>query len=488
MTKKFNKIRKKDSPLRLKLFWYIAAFFLFAVLLLWVFQVVLMDGFYRNVTVWQMKKDAKYMEAVIDYGGDADTATYEVSIKSGVCVSLYRIKDGSGTLVSEAHAKNGCFIHSLVSGDVLNRIYKDTDAAGGRLYSEFSGDDKGEDNKSILYSCLVDCDGTEYFMLFNTEAFPMDSMSSTVTVQLLLITVILLIGAGILAVVISRKITRPVSELSREAEELAVGDYRVTFTEGDIEELNRLGHALGYAATELEKSDIIRRELVANVTHDLRTPLTLISGYSEIMRDIPGEVTAENMQVIIDESARLSALVNDVLEVSNAQNGTMKLKITDFSLTDVVRRVTERYGEMLRRQGYTVVYESDCGEATVCGDETKLTQAFCNLLNNAVHFTGDDKKIIVRQYIQGGLCRTEVTDTGEGIPADKLENIWDRYYRARDRQNKGVPGSGLGLSIVKQVMLLHDASFGVVSTPGKGSTFWFEMKLACGDVPKESDR
>ncbi len=474
----YKRLNRREAPFRIKLFWYLASFFLFVILLLWVLQVVFMDSFYRSVTSWQMKKNASVLAGAVVSSGDVDHATYEASTNLGACVSVYRIKDGTGSMLSEAHARNGCFIHGLVSSDALTRIYNETRDGGGEVSVELFGDGPAaKDNSSILYSRIVKNRDAEYLLLFNTESFPVGSTAATITAQLSLITVILIIGAAVLAIVISRKITRPVWELSREAEELAVGDYKVTFTEGDIEELNRLGHALGYAAAELEKSNAIQRELVANVTHDLRTPLTLISGYGEVMRDIPGEVTPENIQVIIDESARLSALVNDVLEVSKAQNGAMTLNITEFSLTDAVSGITGRYAEMLKGQGYTVIYDWDGIEVRTSGDETKLMQAFCNLLNNAVNFTGADKHIFVRQYVHGGVCRTEVTDTGDGISADMLESIWDRYYRARDRHSKGVPGSGLGLSIVKQVMLLHDASFGVMSTPGKGSTFWFEMRV-----------
>lgn len=461
----------------MKLFWYLAAFFLFAVALLWVFQVVFMDSFYRNVTTWQMKKDAKILEGAISRGGDTDAAAYEVSIDSGVCVSVYVIRDGVGVPVSEAHVKNGCFIHGLASNDMLSKIYRDTADNGGRMSAELFGDESHGNAGSILYSVILEKNDQKYLMLFNTEAFPVGSTSATVTVQLTMITVILMIGAAILAVVVSRKITRPVSELSREAEELAVGDYKVTFTETGIEELDRLGKTLDYAATELERSAKMKQELVANITHDLRTPLTMISGYSELMQDIPGEVTSENLQVIIDESARLSALVNDVLEISRTENGRMSLNCTKFSITDEVKKTTARYDEMLRGKGYTVEYESDGIFADTYGDATKLMQAFCNLLNNAVNFTGESKRVVVRQSVTDGMCRTEVTDYGTGIPADELESIWDRYYRARDRYNKGVPGSGLGLSIVKHVMLLHDISFGVTSTPGEGSTFWFEVKV-----------
>ena len=461
----------------MKLFWYLAAFFLFVILLLWIFQVVFMGGFYRTVTVNRLKKSAVQITSAALNGGDVGAAAYDAAERSGVCISVYCIKDGSGTQIAEAHVKNGCFIHTFISNADLNRIYSETGVSGGSLVTELLGNNSA-DGSSILYSYLSGGkDRAEYLILFNTEAFPVGAMSSTITVQLTLITTILLIGAGALAVVLSRKITRPVSGLCSEAEKLAGGVYDIGMPEGNILEINQLGEALIYAASELEKSDRMQKELIANVTHDLRTPLTMISGYSEVMRDIPGEMSAENMQVIIDESARLSALVNDVLELSKAQRGTMELNPKRFCITEAIREETRRYGEMLKVHGYNVEYESDGISAITEGDETKLMQAFCNLLNNAVNFTGDDKHVIVRQTVRDGVCRTEVIDSGAGIAVGELENIWGRYYRARDFQKKGIPGTGLGLSIVKQIMLAHGASFGVASTPGKGSMFWFEVKV-----------
>lgn len=476
MTKRFDNAKKFHAlPLRMKLFWYLAAFFMFIIMLLWIFQVVLMDSFYKSVTVKQLKKSAARIEAAATTGNDIDSAAYDIATQTGFCVSVYMIKDNSGTQVADAHVKNGCFIHTLISGEELNRIYSNTGDSGGQYVGELLGDDNTEDT-SILYSSLVDYKEAEYLILFNTEAFPVGATASTITVQLSLITFILLIGAAILAIIVSRKITHPVSGLCLEAEKLAVGNYNLSFEVTDIDELNQLSDTLRYAASELARSDRMQKELVANITHDLRTPLTMISGYSEVMRDIPGEIKAENMQVIIDESARLSALVNDVLEVSKAQTGHTELKRAIFCLTDSVKAVVHRYGVMMSVKGYNISYESDGTPATVNGDENKLIQAVCNLLNNAVNFAGEDKRVIVRQTVKDGICRTEVTDFGAGIPTDELENIWDRYYRARDIQNKGVSGSGLGLSIVKHIMLMHDAAFGVISTPGSGSTFWFEIR------------
>lgn len=474
--KKHKKNRFGGTPLRMKMFWILTAFVLFAILVLWVLQVVLMDNFYQVVATEKMNKSCDMIAGVIADGGDVRSAAYSAAEESGACVSVYMIKNGSGIKIADAHVKNGCYVHDLISSGDLGRIYGEAVKGGDSYVGNAGGTDIASGGGSILCADVIGDKGAEYMLLLSTESFPMGTMATTVTVQLSIITVLLLMGAGVLAVVISRKITRPVSELCDEAERLAARDYGVSFSGGDIEEINRLGDTIGYAAAELERSDRMQKELIANITHDLRTPLTMISGYSEVMRDIPGEVTPENIQVIIDESARLSALVNDVLEVSRAQSRTMMLNPVRFCISDAVEDVVNRYGVMLKNKGYSISYESSDTGVMTFGDETKLIQALCNLINNAVNFTGDDKKVFVRLSVSEGFCRIEVSDTGCGIPADELESIWDRYYRARDFQNKGIAGSGLGLSIVKHIMLLHDASFGVRSVVGAGSTFWFEVK------------
>ncbi len=460
----------------MKLFWLLAGFVLFAILILWVLQVVLMDNFYQAVATGKMDKSNDRIINVIKHGGDVKSAAYSAAEESDACVSVYMIKNGSGMKIADAHIKNGCYVHDLVSNTELSRIYAETVNEGGTRVINVGVNAMTNVGTSIFYSSVIEDKGVDYMILLSAESFPVGTMASTVTVQLSIITVLLLMGAGFFAIVISRKITRPVSELCREAERLAARDYSVSFSGGDIEEINRLGETMSYAATELERSDRMQKELIANITHDLRTPLTMISGYSEVMRDIPGEITPENIQVIIDESARLSSLVNDVLEVSKAQSHTMELNPVRFCISDAVESVVNRYGVMLKDKGYSISYESSEKDVMVFGDETKLLQALCNLINNAVNFTGEDKCVSVKLYVTDGICRIDVSDTGRGIPADELESIWDRYYRARDFHNKGIAGSGLGLSIVKHIMLLHDASFGVRSTIGAGSTFWFEVK------------
>ena len=223
--------------------------------------------------------------------------------------------------------------------------------------------------------------------------------------------------------------------------------------------------------TEKEK---MRANLLRAISHDLRTPLTMISGYSEVMRDIPGEMTPENMQIIIDETKHLSDLVNDILDISTMTGGAGKLECRLFSLTDTVRRTMERYNKLRTHDGYTITFLCD-RDAYIYADPLRILQVVYNLINNAIHYTGADKVVVIRQITEQGQCRIEVSDTGEGIPAEQLPYIWDRYYKVKNYYKRSVTGTGLGLSIVKNILLLHGAEFGVRSEVGHGSTFWFAL-------------
>ena len=236
-----------------------------------------------------------------------------------------------------------------------------------------------------------------------------------------------------------------------------------------------MSDTLNHATHELAKAESLQRELIANVSHDLRTPLTMITAYSEVMRDLPGENTPENVQVVIDEAKRLTNLVNDLLDISKLQAGVTELELKEYDLTESIDSVLERYSKFLEQNGFTINFEYD-RQVVVSADEFKIYQVIYNLVNNAINYAGDDKSVTVRQRITGSIVRIEVSDTGKGIAKEELENVWERYYKVDKSHKRAMMGTGLGLSIVKNILKLHNAQFGVNSEEGVGTTFWFELK------------
>ncbi len=270
--------------------------------------------------------------------------------------------------------------------------------------------------------------------MISTMISPVNATVTTLRYQLYFVTGIMILLSVLLAVIISKKVSTPIEKLNSGAKVLSKGDYDVTFSGSGYREIEELSDTLNTAATELGKVEKLRRELMANISHDLRTPLSLIYGYAEIMHDFPGEISPEQTQTIMDETRRLSSLVDDVMDISKLESGMESLSLSDYSLTRSLKATTDRVAELIKKDGYKLTFEYG-EEIRVSADEIKIIQAYYNLLINAVNYTGADKTVKVRQTAEDGFVRIEVTDTGEGIPKENLPYIWDRYYKADKNQS-----------------------------------------------------
>lgn len=208
-------------------------------------------------------------------------------------------------------------------------------------------------------------DGSARYLLLNAMISPLDATVSTLRSQLLLITAIVLSLALLLAALISRYVSRPIIETNQAAKALARGHFEKPKNGDHYREISELNDTLVKAADELSQVEHLQQELIANISHDLRTPLTMIGGYAEVMRDIPGENTPENMQIIIDETSRLSSLVTELLDFSKLQAGTLKMEPSVFSLTQAVTAILTRYNKLKEQEGYQILL-SRLRSASLC--------------------------------------------------------------------------------------------------------------------------
>lgn len=328
----------------------------------------------------------------------------------------------------------------------------------------------------FLYAKVVkNKDGREIMVISDVQVTPLDSTIQILKVQLQATSVIALLITLVLSYMISKIISGPIEQINKSALLLARGKFDTKFSGKGYREIEELSDTLNYTAQELGKAQQFRNELLANVSHDLRTPLTMIGGYAEVMRDIPGENTPENVQVIIDETQRLTNFVNDMLDLSKLQSGMEELSFEKVNITLMLESIRQRYYSLIKHEGYTIDIKADSTAYVEC-DENKMSQAFYNLMDNAVNHTGEDKTVTINQIDMGNVIRIEITDSGEGIPQEKLPFIWDRYYKVDSNHKRAVVGSGIGLSIVKSIFEMHKLKYGVESTQNVGTTFWVELK------------
>ena len=469
---------------------YLVLFVAFVIAMLWLFQIVWLDDYYRYYKTKQIVSVASVMLDNLE-NDEANVLADQLSTQNDVCILIL---DRSGRAVISSKDTQFCLIHRMSIRDLswwCSRAPED----GSTLMEQFNVQPFENErynplrfagnapplmdtrHQSLLYARRITLPGGQLgYMLLNTMITPLDATVSTLRSQLLLITGVVLIGAVLLAVLVARKLSQPIIETNIAARELSFGRFRQTKHGGDYREIAELNATLSRAAEDLRQLEKLQHELIANISHDLRTPLTMIGGYAEVMRDIPGESKPENMQVIIDETVRLTTLVNEIMDFSRMQAGALPMNPTAFDLTAAVQEIVERISTLVEPKGYAICFEPDAHH-TVEADETRIGQVIYNLIGNALTYTGEDKKVTITQTRTNGRIRIAIQDTGDGIPQEELPMIWLRYYRTRETHKRAVIGSGLGLSIVRTILEQHQVTFGVESSAGEGSAFWFELPL-----------
>ena len=485
-----TKVKKRSVGIRARLTVALIAFTVFVLVAIWLLQIRLLSYFYER------EKFSELEEAYLDictYIGEKDFSDKleKTAEEKAICVRVFVIIDANAKEVGDANAGVDCMIHHL-SPSLLSDLYDDAKLNDGSYDKrmEFNTDfvkESGDEfylpglrhpanTVNAICARLLERDGTEYFILLDSELTPVSATVNTLQVQFLWTAFFLLCGAILFAFILSRIIATPLTAITAKARKLAVGNYTADFEGRGYREIAELAEALNFAAREIGMTDHLQKELIANISHDLRTPLTMIKGYSEIMRDLPGENNAENAQIIIDETTRLSDLVSDLLDLSKLQAGTKKPEPEIFDLSVLARDTLRRYDALIRHNGYRILFETE-GEAEVSADRGMILQVIYNLINNAVNYTGESLRVRVSITLKENSVRLSVADDGEGIEPDQIESIWDRYYRVDKVHNRAVIGTGLGLSIVKGILEAHGALYGVESAVGVGSVFWFELPL-----------
>jgi len=362
----------------------------------------------------------------------------------------------------------------------LENIVNKLDGVGAMVYSE---------NNNIVYLAAVEYGGEQCFISASYSMKIIQSGVNTLLWYFIIIGALVLLVAIIISCSASQRLSGGLKTLSSTAVRLAKGDFSVNFENAEYSELADLSDTLNTVRDEVKKSGDFQRELLANVSHDLKTPLTMIKAYASMIREISGdnpEKREKHLQVIIDEADRLTGLVNDVLSVSKVSSNLDELNFKVFNLTEYLYGLINKFGYLQETQGYNLMVDIDANLYTRA-DEEKIGQVVYNLLGNAVNYTGEDKTVYIslKSNLAGDRIKLKIRDTGKGIAKEDLPEIWNRYYRVKENHSRPVKGTGLGLNIVKKILENHKFDFGAESEKDKGSTFWIDFPAVPAEIDKE---
>ena len=458
-------------------------------LFMWIYELIFYSTIYVSLQENDLMSNGDYFaKEYVTVAADKEAANNLVQSYSDdydVTIVVFSLTENNESQVLYSASSTGIEASGL-SGNLLNFYLSFLE--GDDSYNRGFVTNTGKMNNTttitstslmVIYGLKTVVGGSEQYIYLSV---PMPSFSpahNTLAGQLAVVSVVCLVIAILVSYFGAGWAARPMRELTIKVTQNAQSEKRKPLeTNTNLAEINELSQAFNNAFEDVEKNNGFRRDLLANVSHDMKTPLTMIRAYSEMIRDISGgnkEKCAKQAQIIIDETIRLTALINEVVELSKLESGVLKLNVGEVNISEKMHEIVNRFMIMEECKGYTIVSDIE-PDLMVRADGDKIDRVIYNLIGNAMNYTGEDKHIEVKCKKEGEYVRIEVIDTGKGMTKEEMLAVWDKYYRLVQDKRR-VVGSGLGLSIVKSILDLHKTTYGIISEKGNGSTFWFQLKL-----------
>jgi signal transduction histidine kinase len=461
-----------SKKINFKLWQYFMILAAIIMLVLWLLQIVFMNSFYKSMKIREIERIGNSL--FTEYGSeDFQETLVGTSFSKGIAINII---DERGNivfpldifdLIRRPQFEANAFV------DFLNQLYKSNEKS-----VVYTTTNPRMTQEAIVYGAILENEtGSNYFLYISSILEPLDSTITILKNQLLITTLISLLLAMVLSYLFSKKLSEPIISITNTAKSLSKGDYTIKFKKGDYKEVDDLADTLNVTTKELQKSEELKRDLIANVTHDFKTPLTVIRSYSEMVRDLTGEnkeKREQNLNIIIEETDKLESLVDEMLNLSRVQSGLKELEKTRFDLAELTQEVVSRFKYFSLEKGFEFKINI-IGEVFITADRTLISQVIYNLVINAINYSNDNKDIKITIYKEEDKVYFSIKDYGIGIAEEDIDYIWDRYYRGGKKHQRLKAGTGLGLSFVKSIVIAHGGEVGVESKFGSESIFYFVL-------------
>lgn len=457
-------MKQITNKLSFKVLGYLVLFSLVILIIIWFLQVFSLRKYYEMSVKSNIYNVASKVKENYN-SNDYQDYLNKLSFKNNMCIQIY---DG----MTSVYSSISCYRESMkITKEKRDFILNNLDEVDYELR------DERVNSNYLMYGFKLE---NSKFAFIQVRLEPVDSTVEILKNQLLIVSITVAILSVIVAIFVSKRISKPIEKINENAKKLVNGQYDLSLDENTtISEIKELNETLKYTSVELGKAENLRREFMSNVSHDLKTPLTMIKAYAEMVRDLTYNDKKKrdaNLNVIIEESDRLNLLVNDILDLSKYQSNTIELEKTDFDLNELILEIINRYDIYKQKDGFKIKYKK-VKKCIINADRKRIEQVIYNLLNNAINYSGDDKTINIELVKEDSKVRVNVTNSGEGIKEEEIPLIWDKYYKIDKTYSRVQVGTGIGLSIVKNILELHNYKYGVESEVSKYTTFYFEAPL-----------
>jgi len=317
-----------------------------------------------------------------------------------------------------------------------------------------------------------------YVVIHSDMSTLIDRSNSLLNIYYITLALLFLLSLIIL-IFFTEIVYRPLTKITRATEEYASGNFHYKFQVDSQDEIGYLAASLSYMASEISKNEDNKKTLVANISHDFRSPLTSIKGYLEAMIDgtIPPEIFDKYLTITLNETERLTKLTNSLLTLNNLNTKGVILDRKNFDINAIIRSTVSSFEGTCVQKMVAIELILTGDSMMVNADLVKMQQVLYNLLDNAIKFSYDNSFIKIETTLKKNKLLISIKDSGIGIPKDSLSKIWDRFYKTDISRGKDKKGTGLGLSITKEIIQSHDEHINVISTEGVGTEFIFTLPL-----------
>lgn len=382
--------------------------------------------------------------------------------------------DEIGRIIAVSYPDNYKKLPNNIQQIDKNINLKDGFTMTGNFYKTFDGT-----MISVGIPILVDGE-RKGFMVLHTSLSELDNIQKDILEIMYMPFVVMILAVVLVLIYMAGTILRPISKISATAKEYAKGNFDATTGVNRKDEIGELSDSLEYMAGELSKLDVYRKNFIANISHDFRSPLTSIKGYLLAMIDgtIPPEKYNRYLGVVLNEANRLTKLTEGLLELNDFDTKGPILKMTDFDIVDVIRLTRNTVEVLCDKKNIDFRINCPAENTMVCADRMKIGQVIYNLVDNAIKFSPQDGKIIATVTNKNDKVFVSIKDEGAGISKEKQNKVFDRFYKADVSRGKDKQGTGLGLAITKEIIKAHGENIDLISTEGVGSEFIFSLPLS----------
>lgn len=460
-------MKLKTRSLRANLLIYFLIFSAIILGFLYFFQIVFFNTYYKINQTNALEQTVNSIEKNIDKE-NANIIFNELSLNNEVCIQIMQ----DGKLIYYSDNYKHCAGKDNNALTVITNSFLNSD----KKYLKVEFVNNRYNNKSLVYGKKLKND---IYVFANSSLEPMDKSINLLKGQFLYVALTVLLLSFIISYYFSRRIADPILKINLSAKKLADKSSEAKFTcETEVFELKELAETLNNAAKELNKTEELRKEFLANVSHDLKTPLTMIEAYAASARDLNynnKKKRERDLNIIIDEAERLNMLVNDILLLSKMENKTTNLNLEDINIRKEIETILEHFA-IYKNDGYTFEF-NEKEDYIITADKKGIERVIYNLINNAINYTGEDKKVKITFEKDQDILTINIIDTGKGIEEEDKKLVWNKYFRINKRHRRTTVGTGLGLSIVKEILEEHKFEYGIKSKLNKGSCFYFKCKI-----------